>query len=347
MKRISYVGVDVSAKTLAVIVEQDEERGPVLEFTNDRAGHRKLIALVTKRGRHARVVLEATGNYSLDLGLALHRAKRIEVMVVNPRALSQFAGAFLTRSKTDALDAEVIVEFAKRMPFKAWTPPDPECMDLRAISRRIEAMTKSATQEKNRLHAADAFDEISDVVRNDIQVNVRHLAKRIVRLRDQALTLIDSHRSPLPTHHLNQGHRGRGGDPDPRRDFSAPRRHVGARVGRPRGTGSEDVPVGHLGQQAGPNQSQGEPAHPSGPLHAGNRGCAVRAPRESLLREATGRRKDQDAGERRRDAETAARHLRNVETRSRLRRTQILCDRGLTRNRVSNGSAFSGGRRWL
>ncbi len=193
MEKISLVGVDVSARTLAVIVERDAERGPLLSFANDRAGHRKLIALVTKRGRHARVVLEATGNYSLDLALALHRAKRVEVMVANPRALSQFAGAFLRRSKTDALDAEVIVEFAKRMPFKAWTPPDPECMDLRAISRRIEAMTKSATQEKNRLHAADAFDEISDVVRNDIEVNIRHLEKRIARLRDQALALIETH----------------------------------------------------------------------------------------------------------------------------------------------------------
>ena len=193
MEMISYVGVDVSARTLSVVIERDDERGAVLEFTNDRVGHRKLIALVTKRGRHARVVLEATGNYSLDLGLALYRAKRIEVMIANPRALSQFAGAFLTRSKTDALDAAVIVEFAKRMPFRAWTPPDPENLDLRAISRRIEAMTKSATQEKNRLHAADAFDETSHVVRNDIQVNLRHLEKRIVRLRDQALALIQNH----------------------------------------------------------------------------------------------------------------------------------------------------------
>ncbi len=193
MKKMNCVGVDVSAKTLAVIIEQDEERGALLEFANDRIGHRKLIAVITKRGRSARVVLEATGNYSLDLALALHRAKRVEVMVANPRAMSQFAGAFLRRSKTDAIDAEVILEFAKRMPFAAWTPPDRECMDLRAISRRIEAMTKNATQEKNRLHAADAFDETSEVVRNDIKVNIRHLEKRIVRLRDQALALISEH----------------------------------------------------------------------------------------------------------------------------------------------------------
>jgi transposase len=193
LKKISYVGVDVSAKVLVVLVERDGERGVLLEFSNDRAGHRKLIGLVTKAGRNARVVLEATGNYSLDVALALHRANRVEVMVANPRALSQFAGAFLRRSKTDALDAEVILEFAMRTPFKDWTPPAPEFLDLRAISRRIEAMTKSVTQEKNRLPAADAFDEMSAVVRNDIEVNIRHLEKRIERLRDQAIALIESH----------------------------------------------------------------------------------------------------------------------------------------------------------
>jgi transposase len=200
LKSSCRVGVDVSAKSLAVVVERDDERGAVLEFSNDRDGHRKLSRLITKQGRQARVVLEATGNYSLDLALALHRAEWIEVMVANPRALSQFAGAFLRRSKTDALDAEVIVEFAKRMPFKVWTPPDPEYLDLRAISRRIEAMTKSATQEKNRLHAAGAFNEMSAVVRNDIEVNIRHLEKRIARLRDQALDLIKSH--PELTRHF-------------------------------------------------------------------------------------------------------------------------------------------------
>jgi len=193
LQKTALVEVDVSAKTLAVIIEQNEQRGSVLEFANDGIGHRKLITVITKRGRSARLVLEATGNYSLDLAFALHRAKRVEVMVANPRALAQFAGALLRRSKTDAIDAEVILELAKWMLFAAWSPPDPECMDLQAISRRIEAMTRNATQEKNRLRAADAFAETSDIARNDIEVNIRHLEKRIARLRDQALALIEDH----------------------------------------------------------------------------------------------------------------------------------------------------------
>ena len=47
MEKISYVGVDVSAKTLSVVVERDEDRGAVLEFTNDRVVHRKFIDLLT------------------------------------------------------------------------------------------------------------------------------------------------------------------------------------------------------------------------------------------------------------------------------------------------------------
>ena len=49
-------------------------------------------------------MLESTGVYGLDLAFALHRAKRVGVMVANPRAIAAFAKASLQRSKTDTLD---------------------------------------------------------------------------------------------------------------------------------------------------------------------------------------------------------------------------------------------------
>lgn len=191
--KLNRVGVDVSAKTVTVVIEHDGAKGEAFDLPNDSKGHKKLIRLITRKGFQARVVLEATGNYSLDLALVLHRAPRVEVMVANPRAVSQFAGAYLRRSKTDAVDANVLVEFAQRMPFESWKPPSAQAFDLRAISRRIEALIKTATQEKNRLHAADSFGEMTDVVRNDIEVNIRHLEKRIERLREQARELIAAH----------------------------------------------------------------------------------------------------------------------------------------------------------
>src|SRR5262245_10251527 len=94
----SQVGVDVSARWLDV----SRARPGAVDsgrFANDAAGHRELGRWLTKGGREARVVLEATGLYSLDLALALHRQKRVRVMVANPRAVKQFREACLQRAR--------------------------------------------------------------------------------------------------------------------------------------------------------------------------------------------------------------------------------------------------------
>ena len=191
MKKINRVGVDVSAKELVVSIEASGRREAPIVLTNDADGHRKLVQLATKRGASARVVLESTGTYGLDLALALQRAKRIEVMVANPRAIAHFARASLQRSKTDRLDAETILEFAIRMPFEPWSPPAPHILELRALSRRIEAMSKTVVQEKNRLHANDQSEELSEFVKQDIRELADLLESRIARLRKQALLVIE------------------------------------------------------------------------------------------------------------------------------------------------------------
>ena len=198
MRKPYPVGIDVSAKELVVTSDRSRDA----RFDNDPAGHKKLVRFLTKGGRSAQVVIEATGVYSLDLALALHRAPRIEVMVANPRAVANFAKAYLQRSKTDPLDADVLLEFARRMPFTAWVPPAPEHLDLRGISRRIAALVKTLQQEKNRLHAASQSTELTSLVRRDVEVNIRHLERRIEHLRGQALALIGQHEALLQAFEL-------------------------------------------------------------------------------------------------------------------------------------------------
>jgi transposase len=185
------VGVDVGAKELVVAIERNGTRESGIVFANDADGHRRLIRWATKKGATVQVVLESTGVYGLDLAFALHRAKRVAVMVANPRAIAAFAKASLQRSKTDALDAETILEFSMRMPFVPWNPPAPSILELRSLSRRIEAMSKTVTQEKNRLHANQQSEELSDFVKQDIRELVELLEGRIDRLRKQALLVID------------------------------------------------------------------------------------------------------------------------------------------------------------
>ena len=140
MKKIMLVGIDVSARTLDLAFDPGRGTPQLLSFHNTAAGHRKLIQRITRGGRGTRVCLEATGVYHLDLCVALHGAKSIEVMVVNPRAARDFARAQLQRSKTDQVDARSLLEFLRRMDFARWSPPSRSILDLRALSRRIQAL---------------------------------------------------------------------------------------------------------------------------------------------------------------------------------------------------------------
>ena len=137
MKQENVLGIEVSAAPLAVVIQRSKRRYPVAPFDHDPVGHQKRIKWATKGGKHARIGLEATGVYRLDLALTLHHPPKIEVMVMNPRASRNFAQAMMKRAKTDPVDAEVILEFVLRMPFVVWQPPREECCNyklLRAVS---------------------------------------------------------------------------------------------------------------------------------------------------------------------------------------------------------------------
>jgi transposase len=189
MRGARYVGVDVSADEITVAIEGRAESATL---PNDTEGHERLVRLLTRRGKAARVCLEATGIYHLDLALALHRARGIDVMVVNPTAARDFGRALLLRSKTDRVDAGVLLEFAQRMPFEPWQPPAREILDLRAIVRRIGALTVTRTQERNRLHAAGRCAELTEAIAWDIEAHLEHLAQSLERLQQQALVVVHS-----------------------------------------------------------------------------------------------------------------------------------------------------------
>lgn len=192
MKQVSQVGVDVDSEKLVCAMRQAGQRMPLATFANSAAGHKKFIRWSTKGAGTARVCLEATGIYSLQFALALHDARNVEVMVVNPRAIKDFARACMQRAKTDAVDAGGILEYLERMPFTAWQPPAPESLQLQAINRRIVQLQTELTREKNRGHASEFAGASGDAIANDIEVNIRHLERRIERMHDSGLQLVRS-----------------------------------------------------------------------------------------------------------------------------------------------------------
>src|SRR5688500_4963482 len=152
MKQLAIVcaGLDVGATEIVCALLRDGHPESPCTLPNTPAGHRQLLKLLTRRGAHAGVCLEATGVYSLRLALALHRAERVEVMVVNPRAIKDFQRARLTRAKTDAVDARGILEFLQRMDFVAWTPPADAVLALQQLGRRLVQLRGELTRDAAR-----------------------------------------------------------------------------------------------------------------------------------------------------------------------------------------------------
>jgi transposase len=180
----TWAGIDVSARTVAVCRwregTEDEK-----SFSNDEHGHRELIKWL---GKNARVCVEATGAYHLQLALAL-RAGAIEVMVVNPRVAKDFARALSNRSKTDRVDARVLVSYMRRMDFVAWEAPRAAVLELRELGRRLSELVQASTDEKNRLHARNTSGNSSTVIA-DVRQHLVQLDSRIKQIEKAALKVI-------------------------------------------------------------------------------------------------------------------------------------------------------------
>ena len=138
------------------------------------------------------VCVEATGVYHFDLSLGLHDAG-VALMVVNPKSSHNFAKALLKNSKTDAIDADTLAQYAERMNFVAWTRPSDEKIALRSFARRIDALTCLKAASKNPLHALCASQENPKAVLRDAKLSISQLEKRIARLTKASLALIGKH----------------------------------------------------------------------------------------------------------------------------------------------------------
>lgn len=185
-----FCGIDVSAATLAVAVQQ--EGSEVLqqrEFANTAAGHKKLVAWLLKSGWPVRVSLEATGIYSQDVALALDAAGGIEVALLNPLVAQRFAHT-LRRSKTDAADALALAEYSRRMPFVPWRRPPLAALRLRAISRHIATLREDHSRLRSRLHAALASAATPGCVSKDLKDSMARLQKSRLKLVREALAVI-------------------------------------------------------------------------------------------------------------------------------------------------------------
>ena len=93
----------------------------------------------------------------------------------------------MTRGKDDPADAAVLLRYSEAMEFRAYERPSIAVLELRGVSRRIGALTRSVAAEKNRKHAAEQTSSTPAFVIEDIAQSIDAIAARIRRLSDHTL----------------------------------------------------------------------------------------------------------------------------------------------------------------
>ena len=151
--RMEPLGIDIAKGTYRVSLRRADGKRRQKGFPNTAAGHQALLAWVTTQaGGLVHACLEATGTYGEAVATALVDAGHT-VSVINPAAAKAFAQSQLRRTKTDAVDAEMLADFCAAHQPPPWTPWPREVRELQGLIRRHEAVQEMLTQEKNR-HAS-------------------------------------------------------------------------------------------------------------------------------------------------------------------------------------------------
>ncbi len=184
------LGIDIAKKKFDVALYKGKKLIATGQFDNTPAGFKKLSKwLKNKAADQVWACMEATGRYGDALALYLHQEGH-QVSVVNPARIKKYAESKLQRNKTDKLDAKVIADFCRTQEPLLWTPPAPEKRELQEMVRRLSALVKERTRERNRLKSGIE----SDVVKESIEANLEFLGAQITKLEEQ----IQSHIGQYP-----------------------------------------------------------------------------------------------------------------------------------------------------
>jgi transposase len=147
-----YVGVDIASERH--VVAAVDGGGEVLlkptAFGEDAGGYEKLLGLLGGP-EDVLLVMEATGHYWKNLFAAL-AARGFGVALVNPLRTRRFAEEDLQRTKTDAVDAAGLAQFARQKRPALTRLPEGATEELRELVRHRDRLVQERGDKTRQLH---------------------------------------------------------------------------------------------------------------------------------------------------------------------------------------------------
>jgi len=145
------VGVDVGKDELVVAVSGKKPRG-----FGTTAGEVKRMYRWLKKcsgGGPIHLGMEATGVYSTKVALRLIEYDQMTVSIINPAQIAAYGRVLLKRTKTDCVDAQVILDFVVKHCPLPWEPPSEAHRRLSSLVTQVDAIKAEIAQWRSRQHA--------------------------------------------------------------------------------------------------------------------------------------------------------------------------------------------------
>lgn len=162
-----WVGIDVSKDSLDVYVRPS---GQSMRVSNSTEGIELLLSELVP-AQPQLVVLEATGKLE-RLVMSVLAGAGIAVARINPRQARDFARATGRSAKTDAIDAQVLAQYAEAVKPAVRELTDADAVGLAELIDRRRQVVEMILAERNRLA------HVGEAVRS-------HIAAHIAWLEDQ------------------------------------------------------------------------------------------------------------------------------------------------------------------
>jgi transposase len=180
-----FVGVDIAATTFAASwTTAASPRQRALTFAQTPDGFTAFQERLRTLGvppAATLIVIEATGSYWVALAVSLHQAG-FTVAVVNPAHIHNYARSLPRRSKTDALDAQVLAQFAAERQPTRWMPPPQIYHELRQRLVARDGLLSMRQQARNQRHALLQWPIVIDSVRVHLDKVIAELEERLSAL---------------------------------------------------------------------------------------------------------------------------------------------------------------------
>ncbi len=181
-KSTFYVGIDVGQEELWAAIENKKAR----MFQHNKNGIKQMVTWIEKYSdsAHLHLCMEATGVYSYSLAIHLSVDPDIDISIVNPAQIASFAKAQLRRTKTDSVDAQVILNFVSTQKPQLWTLEPASLRKLYHLVTLADALKGNISSWNNRSHSSKYIDDLPKEVSKSQKAVIRSLTNQLTKIEE-------------------------------------------------------------------------------------------------------------------------------------------------------------------